>query len=76
MESWRHNRLAFAVLTLPPTVWLVAFFTLPLAIVWVYSFAERGPQGQIELALTFANYDRAVEDFGKAIELDANYVRL
>lgn len=61
MERWRHNKLAFLVLTLPPSAWLVVFFTLPLAIIWVYSFAERGPQGQIILALTFANYDRALE---------------
>jgi spermidine/putrescine transport system permease protein len=39
----------------------VIFFTLPLAIMWVYSFAERGPQGQIELAVSAANYVRAVE---------------
>jgi spermidine/putrescine transport system permease protein len=28
---------------------------------WVYSFAERGPQGQILLAVNFANYLRAIE---------------
>jgi len=61
MENWRHNKLAFAVLALPPTAWLVIFFTLPLIIMWVYSFAERGPQGQILLAVNFANYLRAIE---------------
>ncbi len=61
MESWRRNRLAFAVLTLPPSLWLIVFFTLPLAIIWVYSFAERGPQGQVLIAFTLANYDRAIE---------------
>ncbi len=61
MESWRNNRLVFAVLALPPTAWLVIFFTVPLIIMWVYSFAERGPQGQIELAINFANYARAIE---------------
>jgi spermidine/putrescine transport system permease protein len=61
MENWRHNKLAFAVLALPPTAWLVIFFTVPLIIMWVYSFAERGPQGQILLAVNFANYIRAVE---------------
>ena len=35
--------------------------TLPLAIIWVYSFADRGPQGQVELAFNLANYDRALE---------------
>ena len=61
MESWRKNKIAFAVLALPPTAWLVVFFTVPLIIMWVYSFAERGPQGQIVLAVNFANYVRAVE---------------
>jgi spermidine/putrescine transport system permease protein len=61
MENWRQNKLAFAVLALPPTAWLVVFFTVPLIIMWVYSFAERGPQGQILLAVNFANYIRAVE---------------
>ena len=61
MESWRKNKLAFAVLALPPTAWLVVFFTVPLIIMLVYSFAERGPQGQIILAVNFANYARAIE---------------
>ncbi len=61
MESWRQNRAVFWVLAIPPSVWLLLFFTLPLVIVWVYSFAERGPQGQILLAVSLANYDRAVE---------------
>lgn len=61
MESWRNNKLVFAVLALPPTAWLVIFFSVPLLIMWVYSFAERGPQGQINLAISLANYIRAVE---------------
>ncbi len=61
MDSWRKNKLAFAVLALPPTAWLVLFFTVPLLIMWLYSFAERGPQGQIYLAVNFANYVRAIE---------------
>ena len=61
MENWRNNKIAFFVLSLPPTAWLVIFFTVPLAIMWVYSFADRGPQGQIELAINFDNYVRAVE---------------
>lgn len=61
MESWRRNKLAFSVLAMPPTAWLVIFFTVPLVIMWVYSFADRGPQGQILLAVNFANYLRAIE---------------
>ena len=61
MQDWRRDKRAFGVLILPPSAWLVLFFTLPLAIVWVYSFGERGPLGQTLLALSFDNYGRAVE---------------
>ncbi len=61
MEDWRKNKLVFWILYLPPTAWLVLFFTIPLAIVWVYSFGERGPLGQTEVALSFANYIRSME---------------
>jgi spermidine/putrescine transport system permease protein len=61
MEHWRKNRLLFSVLMVPPTFWLAIFFTLPLALVWVYSFAERGPQGQTILAFSLGNYARALE---------------
>ena len=61
MENWRDNRSLFAALMVPPTFWLVLFFTLPLALVWIYSFGERGPQGQTLLAFSFANYARALE---------------
>ncbi len=61
MEDWRKNKLAFAIFMTPATVWLIVFFTIPLAVVWVYSFGERGPQGQTWLAFSLANYARAVE---------------
>ncbi len=61
MASWRRDKAGFALLTLPAAVWLLLFFTLPLALVWVYSFGERGPHGQTELALSLANYARALE---------------
>ena len=61
MENWRDNKLVFFVLSAPPTAWLMIFFTVPLAIMWIYSFADRGPQGQIEYAISFANYARAIE---------------
>ncbi len=61
MLDWRRSKAAFAVLIGPPSVWLVVFFTLPLAIVWVYSFGLKGPQGQTILAFTFENYARALD---------------
>jgi spermidine/putrescine transport system permease protein len=61
MRDWRHERTAFSVFTLPAAFWIVVFFTLPLLIVWVYSFLMRGPQGQIVPTFTFDNYVRAFD---------------
>ena len=61
MENWRDNKLVAAILLVPGSAWILIFFTLPLAIVWVFSFGERGPQGQTLLAFTLDNYIRALE---------------
>lgn len=61
MENWRDNKLVAAILLVPSSAWILVFFTLPLAIVWVYSFGERGPQGQTILGLSLENYARAIE---------------
>ncbi|MGH6931140.1 MAG: ABC transporter permease [Dongiaceae bacterium] len=62
MRDWRTEKQAFTIFTLPGAFWLIVFFTLPLCIVWAYSFLDRGPQGQIEWGVvTFANYVRAIE---------------
>ena len=61
MENWRKNRRAFAVFMGPASFWLLVFFVIPLVLVWVYSFGERGPQGQTYLAFSFENYLRAIE---------------
>ncbi len=61
MENWRDNKLVAAILLVPSSAWILIFFTLPLAIVWVYSFGERGPQGQTILGLSLENYVRALE---------------
>ena len=60
-QNWRENKLAAAVLLVPGSAWLVLFFTLPLVIIWIYSFGQRGPQGQTLLAFSFENYKRALE---------------
>ena len=61
MRDWRKNKLAFAILMAPASFWLVLFFTIPLAIVWVYSFGGRGPEGQTLIGFSFENYRRALE---------------
>ena len=61
MERWRDNPRVFWLFVLPPTIWLVAFFLLPLSLIWAYSFAEK--RGIVELAITgtLANYIRALD---------------
>ncbi|MEQ9135818.1 MAG: ABC transporter permease [Thalassobaculum sp.] len=71
MESWRRNPLVFWVIGLPPTAWLLVFFLVPLALVWVLSFAELRGVVDMEVTGTLANYWRALDPlylqiFGKS----------
>jgi spermidine/putrescine transport system permease protein len=72
MDSWRRNPAVFWVFLVPPSVWLVAFFLLPLGLVWLFSFGEK--RGVVDIAITgtLANYGRALEPlylqiFGKSL---------
>jgi spermidine/putrescine transport system permease protein len=61
MDSWRKNPLVFWALNLPPSFWLIAFFLVPLGLVWVMSFGEK--RGVVDIAITGSldNYARALE---------------
>jgi len=48
-------------LLFPAGFWLFFFFLLPLGIILVYSFAERGVYGGIEWVFTLENYSRAFD---------------
>ncbi len=61
MESWRRNPIVFWVINLPPTLWLLLFFLIPLGIVWVLSFGEKRGVIDIEITWTLANYIRAFD---------------
>lgn len=52
MESSWNNRL----LLLPATAWLLVMLVLPLMVVVVFSFGERGPAGGYVPAFTLAQY--------------------
>jgi spermidine/putrescine transport system permease protein len=49
------------VLIFPSLFWLVIFFSLPLIIVFVYSFLKRGPYGQIVWEFNLGNYARFLD---------------
>lgn len=61
MDSWRRNPLVFWVFSIPPSVWLIAFFIAPLTLVWVMSFGEK--RGIVDIAITgtLENYWRALD---------------
>jgi spermidine/putrescine transport system permease protein len=61
MESWRRHPLVFWVTGLPPTVWLVAFFLVPLGLVWIFSFGDKRGLIDVEITWTLENYARAVQ---------------
>lgn len=61
MESWRKHPLVFWVVSIPPTLWLVLFFMVPLAMVWILSFGEKKGLIEIDIVWTFANYIRALQ---------------
>jgi spermidine/putrescine transport system permease protein len=60
-QSWKAAKGLFATALGPPLFWLAAFFLVPLAIVWAYSFGQN--QGLVDISFTgtFANYARAIE---------------
>lgn len=60
-QSWRKAKSVFALVLGPPLFWLVLFFLIPLAIVWVYSFGTNIGLTQIAFTGTFSNYARAIE---------------
>ena len=48
-------------LLFPALFWLVFFFLVPLGIILVYSFAQRGLYGGIDWVFTWENYTRAFD---------------
>lgn len=61
MESWRNAKAMFASVAIAPTFWLIAFFIIPLGIVWLYSFGTNVSLTEIEISGTFSNYARALD---------------
>lgn len=58
METRKTKNLL--ILLLPATLWLLMFFIIPLFIVFIYSFLERGTYGGVTWEFTLSNYQRLV----------------
>jgi spermidine/putrescine transport system permease protein len=61
MEYWQRNKRLFAGLIGLPLFWLVVFFTIPMLIVWAYSFGETVGLTEIVVNGTLGNYARALD---------------
>jgi spermidine/putrescine transport system permease protein len=57
----RRERLSLGVLISPSLFWLSLFFIIPLIIIFVYSFLDRGTYGGIEWTFQLDNYVRFVD---------------
>ncbi len=53
-----RKRTNLFVFLFPATAWLLLFFIVPLLIVLLYSFLERGTYGGITWEFTLRNYQR------------------
>ncbi|AGH49787.1 MULTISPECIES: ABC transporter permease [Sphingomonadales] len=60
-QDWKRARGPFAAVFTAPALWLLAFFVVPLAIVWAYSFGETTTPTTIEISGTFRHYVRAFD---------------
>jgi spermidine/putrescine transport system permease protein len=61
MESWRQQPVVFWTFVLPGGLWLLLFFLVPLALIWVLSFGERSGPVEILITGTFHNYLKALD---------------
>ena len=61
MQNWYENKRFFWGTMLAPTLWFIAFFVLPMSIVWAYSFGENSGPIDVKITGTFANYLKAFD---------------
>ncbi|MGB7305303.1 MAG: ABC transporter permease [Burkholderiaceae bacterium] len=61
MESWKNNRLVFAVLSVPGVAWLTLFFVIPLGMIWLLSFGEKSGLVDVNITGTLDNYLRITD---------------
>jgi spermidine/putrescine transport system permease protein len=61
MQDWRRSKSVFAAIATAPVLWLLLFFIVPLALVWLYSFGRNVGLTEIDISGTFGNYARALE---------------
>jgi len=61
MERLKRHPIGFWVCCLPPSLWLLLFFLVPLGFVWVLGFGEKRGLIDVEVTWTLENYIRALD---------------
>jgi spermidine/putrescine transport system permease protein len=67
LDNWKDNRQVFWILALPGSFWLLAFFVIPLGLLFFMSFGEKAiVDGQmsiteVDITGTLANYIRSFD---------------
>lgn len=61
LQGWKAHKRPFAAIAGAPLFWLLLFFLVPMAIVWLYSFGENAGPADIVISGTLENYKRATE---------------
>lgn len=72
--DWRRSPASFALSAIPTLGWLVAFFIVPLALVWLYSFGENRSLTDIEITGSWHNYARVFQPLYLKIFLKSIWV--
>lgn len=60
-ESWKNAKGSFWAAFGPAAFWLLAFFVVPMAVIWAYSFGRNQGFTDIAITGTLANYARTLE---------------
>jgi len=61
MDRWKVKKRFFTFLIMPGFLWILTFFFLPLAFVWIISFGEKSNIIDVIITGTFDNYIRAFD---------------
>lgn len=72
----RRERFTLNVLISPTIFWLTIFFTIPLVIIFIYSFLDRGKFGGIVWDFQFENYIRFADQLYIRIFIRSFYIAM
>jgi spermidine/putrescine transport system permease protein len=61
LQDWKAHKRPFAAIAGVPLFWLLLFFLIPMAVVWLYSFGQNAGPADIAISGTLDNYKRATE---------------